>query len=176
MRSHRWIVVVAVGLAAFLVASAGSYLGARSFRGSQASQSCDIYRCIPRLDAVTVVEALKGQGHTCKQDYNHWNCELRVGQTGFKASLQISGELIARIDAEVRNLGGDSVSPAGMAYLNWFAIMPYARDSATMAQIEDWLRQQVEGVEDSEATIGDYQYRLTNPDPESVALLIEGKS
>ncbi|MEQ4306227.1 hypothetical protein ABNF97_33405 [Plantactinospora sp. B6F1] len=169
---RRWLLVPVAGVVMLLLAGVGAFFGARSYQGSQASQSCDIYRCIPRLEAATVVKALQDQGHTCSKDYNHQTCELMVGFVRFRVTLQVADELIHAIRVDIHR--GTPVAETGLAYLNWFATLPYARDAETSARIEEWLAEQVNGQKDTQAIIGDYEYRLTNPETYSVELNIKG--
>ncbi|GAA3729474.1 hypothetical protein GCM10022225_08700 [Plantactinospora mayteni] len=168
----RWFLLPVLGVAMLLLAGAGAFFGARSYEGSRASQSCGSYSCIPRLEAETVVKALQDQGHTCTVDSNHRSCELHIGFVRFRASLQVSDELIHAMTVDVYRAA--PVGETGLAYLNWFATLPYAGDPETSAQIEEWVAEQVNGNKDTRAVIGDYQYRLTNPETYAVELSIRG--
>lgn len=172
--SRRWLLVVVLGVVMLLLAATGAYLGVRGYRGTQLSQSCDSYQCIPRLEATTVVDALKEQGYTCTKDYNHSTCDLRVGFTHFEAVLQVADEHIHAIDLKIFRSGSDPLAETGLAFLNWFATLPYARDEETSAKIRQWVAEQVEGNKDAQATIGDYRYTLINPDPKIVRFEIRG--
>jgi hypothetical protein len=171
---RKWLRLPAFGAVVLLLVGVGAFFLMRSYEGSQASQSCGSYDCIPRLEAAKVVEALQDKGHTCKEDLNHRNCELRIGLVRFEVSLQVADEHIHAIDAEIFRSGSEPVTEIGLAYLNWFATLPYAGDAETATQIEAWVAEQVNGNKDTEATIGDYTYRLTNPETDSVNLHIEG--
>ncbi|MGI5152854.1 hypothetical protein ACQEVC_41820 [Plantactinospora sp. CA-294935] len=168
----RWFLLPVFGVVMLLLAGVGAFLGARSYQGSRASQSCGSYSCIPRLEAVTVVQALQGQGHTCTKESNHQYCELRIGFVRFRASLQVSDELIHAMTVDIYR--ATPVAGTGLAYLNWFATLPYAGDEETSGRIEEWVAEQVNGNKDTRAVIGDYEYRLTNPETYAVELNIRG--
>ncbi|MDQ7908252.1 hypothetical protein RB614_27370 [Phytohabitans sp. ZYX-F-186] len=171
---RKWLLLPALGAAVLLLAGAGAFFLARGYEGSQASQSCGSYSCIPRLEAATVVKALRDKGHTCTEEFNHRTCDLKIGLVRFEATLQVADELIHAMSVSVYRGGSDPVTETGLAYLNWFATLPYARDAETSAQIEAWVAEQVNGNKDTQAVIGDYEYRLTNPETYSVELNIKG--
>jgi hypothetical protein len=171
---RKWFLLPALGAVMLLVVGVGAFLLARSYQGSRAAQSCGSYDCIPRLEAATVVKALQDKGHTCKEDLNQRTCDLRIGLVRFEATLQVADELIHAISVKIYRAGSEPVTETGLAYLDWFATLPYARDAETSAQIEAWVAEQVNGNKDTKATIGDYEYRLTNPETFSVELNIKG--
>lgn len=172
----RWILVGVLGVVMLLLTGLGGYFGGRSYQGSRASQSCDGYDCIPRLEAEKVVKALQDKGHNCRADRNHRSCELHIGMVGFDVSLQVADGLIHAIEVQIFRAGDYPITEFGMAYLNWFATLPYARDEQTSAEIRQWLAEQVNGNKETEATIGDYSYKLTRPDRGKILLYIEGKA
>lgn len=158
-----------------LLAGVGPFLLLRNYKSGQASQSCGIYRCIPRLEAATVVKALQAKGHTCKEEFNHRYCDLRIGLVHFGTTLQVADGLITAIDAQIYRAGSVPVTDSGVAYLNWFAALPYAMDSGRSARIQEWVAKQVNGGADVSTTVGDFEYRLTNPETYTVQLSIKGK-
>jgi hypothetical protein len=171
---RKWLLLPALGGITLLLVGIGAFFLARSYEGSQASQSCGSYDCIPRLEAVKVVEALQDKGHTCKEEHVNRTCELRIGLVRFEVTLQVADDLIHAIDVMIRRAGNEPVGEIGLAYMNWFATLPYARDAETAAQIEAWVAEQVNGNKDTEASIGDYAYRLTNPEADRIQLNIKG--
>lgn len=168
-----WRLLPILGVVVLLLVGAGAYFAARSYQGSRASQSCGSYNCIPRLEAATVVKVLEDQGYTCREDFVHRTCDLRIGFVRFEASLQVADELIHRMTLKIFRAESDPVTESGLAFLNWFATMPYAWDPETSAQIEAWVAEQVNGNKDTRAIIGDYEYRLTNPETHTVLLDIK---
>jgi hypothetical protein len=171
---RKWLLLPALGVVMLLLAGLGAFFLARSYQGSRASQSCGGYDCIPRLEAAKVVKALQDKGHTCTEDLNHRTCSLRIGLVRFEAALQVADGLIHAISVRIKRDESEPVTETGLAYMNWFATLPYARDAETSAQIEAWVAEQVNGNKDTKAKIGDYEYRLTNPETYSVELNIEG--
>lgn len=172
----RWVLVPIVGVLVLLLVNAGAYFGGRSYQGSRASQSCGSYRCIPRLDADKVLKALEEKGYTCTAEHIHRTCELRVGMVRFEGSLMVSKGLIHRISVKIFRAGADSVSETGLAFVNWFATLPYAMDEELSGQIRDWVAEQIDGNKDTKATIGVYEYILTNPEAHTVRLEIKEAS
>jgi hypothetical protein len=171
---RKWLLLPALGAVTLLLVGLGAFFLARSYEGSRASQSCGSYDCIPRLEAAKVVKALQDKGHTCTEELNHRTCDLRIGLVLFEATLQVTDGLIHAISVRIYRADSDPVTGTGLAYLNWFATLPYARDAETSAQIEAWVAEQVNGNKDTKATIGDYEYGLTNPETHSVELNIKG--
>jgi len=170
----RWLVTVAVAVVVLLAAGITSYVVSSSYARTAVSQSCDIYKCIPRLKAESVVTALKDRGYTCTTDANHETCELQIGAFYFDASLQVSEGLITRINLRVYREASAPLTPGSVAFLKWFGALPYRDDPVLAAEIEAWVDQQVEATKDAKAVIGDYEYSLTNPEPHSVLFEIKG--
>lgn len=175
-RPPRLLVVAVAGLVAFLAAGAGAYLIARDHRTYQVTQSCGGHNCIPALRTAALVEALKGRGHTCKQEGREWFCDLMVGSVHFKVWVSDADGHIHRISAEVFHAEKEKVTKAGKTYLAWFAILPYRDDAAATAEIRNWLTEQLEAGKETKATILDYQYVLTTPKDGGVSLDIRAPS
>lgn len=169
------MIVVAVAVAVLLVSGISAYAVTTNYRKGDISQSCDTYQCIPRLKAETVVKALEERGHTCSTDYNHQTCKLRIGAFYFEATLQVAAGLITRINLRVYREQSAPLTPGSVAYIKWFAALPYRDDPVLTGQIEEWVDQQIEATEDTKATIGDYEYVLANPETYNVTVEIKGK-
>ncbi|WP_194244269.1 hypothetical protein [Nonomuraea phyllanthi] len=162
-RSRRTIVTVA-GLLALLLAGTGAYLFTRDIRLNQFTQSCGSRDCIPGLQASGVTEALKKKGHSCKrQEHDSWYCDLVIGSMTFKATISFSDGYVYRLTADVFHADNGKLTKAGMAYLTWFATLPYRDDPATSADITKWLAEQVAAAKDTKARIADYEYVLLTP-------------
>lgn len=168
--------LIALSVVLFLVAGTGAFFVARSYRLVQASQPCGGYRCIPQLEIDAVTEALRKQGHTCQQQHIHYDCDLRIGTVHFETTLTVADNHIHTISSSIYRAGSDPVTKTGLAYLGWFATLPYRDDPVTSAEIQKWLAQSVEANKETKATIGDYQYVLTHPETYEIVLRIKGKS
>ncbi len=171
---RRWLVTAAVAVAVLLASGGTSYAIARSHGKSGTSQSCDVHKCIPRLKAATVVEALTERGYTCSANLNQRRCQLRAGVFYFDSTLQVSEELITRIHLRVFREASAALTPRSVAYLTWFGTLPYRDDPRLTGQIEAWVSEQVEAQKDAKATIGDYEYTLTVKEPHDVLIEIKG--
>jgi hypothetical protein len=171
---RKWLLIPLLGGIMLLLVGVGTFLLARSYEGSKASQSCDIWQCIPRLEAAKVAKALQDEGYTCTQNLGDWNCKLQIGYVSFEVRLLVAEELIHDMEASISQADGELVTETGLPFLNWFATLPYSQDAQTSAQIEAWVTEQVNGKKATEATIGNYRYELTNPRPSWVNLNIEG--
>ncbi|REF37849.1 hypothetical protein DFJ64_3310 [Thermasporomyces composti] len=169
-------VLIGLGVVLFLVAGVGAFVAARSYRLVQLSQPCGSYRCIPQLEIDAVTEALREQGHTCKQEHIHIDCDLRIGMVHFETTLSVADNRIHTISSSIFRADSDPITKTGLAYLGWFATLPYRDDPATSAEIQKWLAESVEANKDTKATIGDYEYVLTHPETYEIVLRIEGKS
>jgi hypothetical protein len=162
-KQRRWsrvlVIAAAVGLVGLLAAGIGTYVAVSSYQSGKRIVSCGAYECIPGLKASSVIEALKAQGHECKAEEYSTTCELSIGPIRFEARMEVSKGLIPSATVSVDTIG-DQASSSAMPYLLWFAVLPYADDSATMADIRNWLTQQVEGHKTTKATIGDFEYEV----------------
>ncbi|WP_166427673.1 hypothetical protein [Nonomuraea mesophila] len=157
----RWVLILAAGLAAFLAAGAGAYLYARDLRAGQVTQSCGSRDCIPGVEASELLDGLRGRGHTCENaSGGSWMCEMVVGSIHFEAGVEVSDGGVYRLSPEVFHADDDPLTEAGLAYLTWFAVLPYRDDPAAKAEIGNWLNAQVEAGKDTQATILDYTYVL----------------
>jgi hypothetical protein len=160
-RVPRLLVIVAVGVVALLAAGIGAFLMGRDYRTYQVVQGCGPYNCIPALKADTVIEALKREGHTCEQESGDiWYCDMMVGSVHFKSQVGVSEGYIYRLSAEVFHADDERLTDGGMAYMSWFATLPYRDDPATTEEIKDWLAEQIDARKDTKATILDYKYTL----------------
>lgn len=160
-RAPRLIVLLVVGVVALLAAGIGAFLMGRDYRTYQVVQGCGPYNCIPALKAGTVIEALKGEGHTCKQESRDvWYCDMMVGSVHFKSSVGVSEGYIYQLTAEVFHADDERLTDGGMAYMSWFATLPYRDDPAATEEIKDWLAEQIDARKDTKATILDYKYTL----------------
>ncbi|MEV4569842.1 hypothetical protein AB0K12_39295 [Nonomuraea sp. NPDC049419] len=167
----RWLVILAAGLAAFLAAGTGSYLYAHDLRAGQVTQSCGARACIPGLKASALLDALKGRGHECEDaSGGAWLCEMVVGSIGLQARVNVSDGGVHRLTGTVFHADGDPLTEAGLAYLTWFAVLPYRDDPAATAQIRDWLTKMIEVDKDTQATILDYTYVLVTSKGDAVQL------
>lgn len=164
------------GLVAFVLAGTGAFVLARNHRVTQVTESCGGHTCIPGLKAMTVVEAMRGQGYACTTDSDDWHCELDIGATYFDVWFRVYGDLIHKMSMRVRRADETTMAGTGLAYLSWFAIMPYRDDPATSKDIRDWLTQQIAKRKDTKAKILDYEYVLQNPESNATELTIEATS
>ncbi|MEO3888381.1 hypothetical protein [Nonomuraea sp. B5E05] len=167
----RWILILAAGLAAFLAAGAGAYLYARDLRAGQVTQSCGSRDCIPGLEASALRDALRSRGHTCEdKSRGSWMCEMVVGSVHFEAWVESSDGGVHRLSPRVFHADDDPLTKAGLAYLTWFAVLPYRDDPAATAEIRNWLTSQTEAGKDTQATILDYTYVLRTSEKAHVRL------
>lgn len=166
--------MVAVTLVALLIAVISSYAIAASYRKAQASQSCGVTSCIPGLEAATVAQSLTDKGHLCDTSSNYTTCEIFIGDYRYEAALQTSEKLITAIRIEVFGKGGTEITPGTMAYLRWFATLPYRDDSVTAEEVSKWVSGRIAESKDAKATIADYEYVLTHEDRQTLRFTIEG--
>ncbi|MEU6415499.1 hypothetical protein [Microbispora sp. NPDC046933] len=161
-RRSRRIAVGTIGLVVFLLAGLGAYAVAYNDR-KQDTKYCG-HDCVPGLKITTVVEALKGQGHTCADERRSWSCELKVGKVRFEADLFRAGNVVDFYDyiskVEARIINPDSTTAAaGLDYMSWFAALPHRDDPPTVKKVGGWLAEQVGAGEDVTYVLG-WEYRL----------------
>lgn len=135
--------------------------------------------CIPRLDAVRVIGALKAQGHSCTRSADRWQCELQVGTNTYTFALESVGGQVhtysARVTTGPTAPAAKRIKPskAVTAYLLWVAQLPYAHDTEFAARIRAWLIHQVDGGGKTEANVGDYGYEFDALQPNQIDLKVE---
>ncbi|OPG13301.1 hypothetical protein [Microbispora sp. GKU 823] len=174
--SRRGLALVA-GLVAFLLAGTGAFVLARNHRAAQVTVSCDDdYGCVPGLKAMSALGSLRDQGYTCTTESDDWHCELTIGTTYFDVWFRVYDELIHKMSIRVNRAGDDTMATTGVAYLSWFATIPYRDDPATSKDIRDWLAEQIAKHKETKAKILDYEYVLQNPDSKSTKFTIEAVS
>ncbi|MEH1127808.1 hypothetical protein [Micromonospora sp. CPCC 206061] len=162
-----WRRVLLVGAVAAVVGLAGAGIAGYLVIGGQekarTSANCGtLQRCIPSLKAATVVDALTQRGHECaEQEQGARVCTLAIGETKYQALLAVWDGLIADMNVSVWSPEGREVTPGRLAYLFWFAALPYGDDPTLVGQIEGWITEKVEKLESAQATIGGYRYEIT---------------
>jgi hypothetical protein len=159
-------VLLAAAVAALLGmvgAGTAAYLGAGGHQKARTSADCgNTQRCIPSLKTATVVDTLTQRGHECaEEEYGAWVCALAIGETEYQARLGVWHGLINELSVSVRSPDGREVTPGKLAYLFWFAALPYGDDPTLVGQIEGWITEKVEKLENAQATIGGYRYDMT---------------
>lgn len=175
-RSRRGLVVLLVGLVVFLAAGGGAYALARDYRVNQMTQDCGrSHGCIPALKITTLAEALRDRGHTCDEKDSSWHCDMVIGRVYFDVWLQTSEEYIYSISVRLFRMDDKALAGTGLAYLSWFAALPFRDDPVLTKEIEGWITQQIDANKDTKATIGDYEYVIQRPDADNVEFTIREK-
>lgn len=176
-----WTRVLLVGAVAAVVGLAGAgltgYLAVSGQEKARTSANCgNTQRCIPSLKAATVADTLTQRGHECvEQAYDAWRCALSIGFTEYRAMLSVSDGLISEMNVSVTSPEGTEVTPRKLAYLFWFAALPYGDDPTLVGQIEGWITEKVEKLESAQATIGGYRYDMTADEAKQLEIHIEAK-
>ncbi|SEM69734.1 hypothetical protein SAMN05660976_05828 [Nonomuraea pusilla] len=162
-RGSRLIVVGAIGLVLFLLAGVGGYVVMSDARREDLSY-CG-HDCVPGLKITTVVEALKGRGHSCADERLFWSCDLRVGDVRFEAVLYRPAaalnvyDYISKVKLKIRNPDGNTSVGADVGYMSWFATMPHRDDPTTVKKVNDWLAEGVRAEKDVTYVLG-WEYVL----------------
>lgn len=175
-RGSRRITVVAIAAVVFLLAGVGAYAVAQNVR-KQDTKYCG-HDCVPGLKIGTVVEALRGQGHTCADKRQFWSCALRIGKVRFEADLfravNVTDfyEYISKVEARIVN-PDSTTAAAGLDYFSWFAALPHRDDPSTVKKVGGWLAEQIAGDGDI-AFVLDWEYALErNANTRSIELTMK---
>jgi hypothetical protein len=165
-------VAILVAVVALVVATVASFAVTRGRTASQRPAACqggDNARCIPTLQASTVVAALKSKGHDCTskdaKDAVVWECRLVIGATDYELNMRTVHGQVHTVLAQAGVLsdrpsqGGRQGAGSGtVPYLLWFASLPFSDDPVTVAQIRTWLTRQLEGGRRASVDIAGYKY------------------
>lgn len=164
------LIALAVALVMLVGGGAGGYLLARDVKKSADRATCGNLRCIPSLQASSVIDALTGRGFTCAEKSGTWECQLRIGDTRYRSRLLQQDGLIYNYDDSVQTEKDGEASASTRAFLLWFAALPFADDPVLTEEIEGWLTQRLSGGANTKATIGGYIYDLTALDQQYLRL------
>lgn len=150
-----------LGVVALLGAGAGTYLGVSNYRSSLAGPAdCGGRRCIPNLKVADVRTAMESRGFQCESD-SGWTCRLQIGVVEYTVYLDVIGDHIADLLAQVVYPEDITPGETTLSYLVWLAQLPYADDPEFMSDIRNWIEQKVSaGAENARAKIGGYGYEL----------------
>ncbi len=167
---------MAIAAVVFLLAGVGAYAVAQNVR-KQDTKYCG-HDCVPGLKIGTVVEALRGQGHTCADKRQFWSCALRIGKVRFEADLfravNVTDfyEYISKVEARIVN-PDSTTAAAGLDYFSWFAALPHRDDPSTVKKVGGWLAEQIAGDGDI-AFVLDWEYTLErNANTRSIELTMK---
>jgi hypothetical protein len=132
-------------------------------------------RCIPTLNSNDVIEAVKGQGHTCTEE-SDWVCELAIGDSEFELRMttSVDAPLIGALLVTVGYPEGERPGKAVRSYLTWMASLAYGNDPVTTAEVTTWLERQLDAGEDGKLLVGSFEYSLTAFRPGSVRFEFRG--
>lgn len=169
----RLTVPLLVAVVAFLTAGAGTFAAARADAGGLGPTVCSDggSRCIPGIPGDAVIELLIDRGFDCEM---RRFCRLGVGTTSYEAEIvshEDVNDLIYQYALDVRHDPALELSQPAMAFLTWFAVLPFGNDPEAEDVSREWVTEHVGG--DHEITIREFAYTLASPEPGHVRLTLE---
>ncbi|GAB3275659.1 hypothetical protein GCM10027589_00990 [Actinocorallia lasiicapitis] len=171
--------VLGVAAAAAVAVGAGcaalAYNVASGKAGGYGPEDCpsDGGLCVPALKAADIYSALTGKGYTCAAD----TCELQIGETKFEAQVGEKGGAVNEIHASVWEPDGEVIaSPSSLAFISWFAELPFADYPEVVGDVRVWITRKAEAQTISDGRIAGYRYSLDTSRAEKVSLYLQGVS
>jgi hypothetical protein len=168
------LIALLVGLCCCAAGGFGGYVWADRETPDFGPSSCgdSAHDCIPRLDAATVIGALRAQGHECRESAGRWTCGLQIGVTEYSLSLQAISGQVHSYSARVSTSVDGPPSKEALSYLSWLAQLPYAHDPVFAGRIDSWLIRQIEKGGRTAASVGGYGYELKARDEKVIDLAV----
>jgi hypothetical protein len=173
---RRLILLSAIAAAIGLAAAGGAtYAVVSGQQKAYGTARCAKVRCIPSLPPESVMDALRGKGHHCRQSGGSWICELHIGETWYTTTAGVVDGLIGDITGTIVYPQDSPISPARSAYLVWLATLPYGNDPVVTADITAWITKHMRVGENASATIGGYFYAISADRDRGLTLTVRAK-
>lgn len=170
--------LLAGGLALVLAGGAGAVASRVLADGAEPLPRCPgpgTPGCNQGADVDAVVAVLEERGYECDRgtrdpdgdEHREFaSCELTDGGVladRYSAALHSVNGVVYGFDVQLTHRAGLPLTPHRMAFLTWFAVLPFGAEPESAAAAEEWLRDRLEAGAGGTTTVGAYEYELFFP-------------